>query len=85
MHRADYYAEGDYNGICDRCGFKYKFSKLKKTWDGLYCCYKCWEIRHPQDFVKGVLDDQSVPVSRPQGPDTFTEVAQNLPMPPETN
>jgi hypothetical protein len=74
MGKADYYKSGDYNAICDRCGFKYKFSKLKKTWDGLYCCSKCWEIRNPQDFVKGVLDNQSVPVTRPESTDEFVDV-----------
>jgi hypothetical protein len=75
MGKADYYKSGDYNAICDYCGFKYKFSKLKKTWDGFYSCSKCWEPRHPQDFVKGVLDNQSVPVSRPESTDTFVDVS----------
>ena len=29
---------GDWNAICDRCGFKFKASELKKTWDNLYVC-----------------------------------------------
>jgi hypothetical protein len=73
MGKADYYRSGDYNGICDRCGFKFKFSDLKLEWDGLYVCTanRCFEIRQPQDYVRGVRDNMSVPVSRPQAPDTF--------------
>jgi hypothetical protein len=74
MGKADYYKDGDYNGICDQCGFKYKFSKLKKTWNGLYTCSKCFEIRNPQDYVRGVRDQQSVPVDRPETPDEFVDV-----------
>lgn len=36
------------------------------TWDNLFVCSDtCWEPRHPQDFVKAVVDDQTVPISRP--------------------
>jgi hypothetical protein len=73
MGHADYYRSGTYNGICDRCGSKFKFSDLKLEWDGLYVCTAngCWEARQPQDYVKGVRDDMSVPVSRPQQPNVF--------------
>ena len=83
MGHADYYRSGTYNGICDRCGSKFKFSDLKLEWDGLYVCTAngCWEPRQPQDYVKGVRDDMSVPVSRPDQPPiyiqdvTVTEIA----------
>jgi len=73
MGHADYYRSGTYNGICDRCGSKFKFSDLKLEWDGLYVCTAngCWEARQPQDYVKGVRDDMAVPVSRPQSPNVF--------------
>ena len=75
MGHADYLRNGDYNGICDRCGCKFKFSQLKLEWDGLYVCTAngCWEPRQPQDYVKGVRDDMSVPVSRPQGGNVFLD------------
>lgn len=75
MGHADYYRNGTYNGICDRCGCKFKFSDLKLEWDGLYVCTAngCWEPRQPQDYVKGVRDDMSVPVSRPQGGNVFLD------------
>ena len=75
MGHADYYRSGTYNGICDRCGSKFKFSDLKLEWDGLYVCTAngCWEPRQPQDYVKGVMDDMSVPVSRPDQPPVYIQ------------
>lgn len=81
MGRADFYADGQYNFICDQCGFKRKSKDMRRQWDGLQVCKNCWEPRHPQDFVKGVKDDPSVPVARPDQDPTFTEGAQNLPLP----
>ena len=76
MGKADYYAHGDANAICDRCGFKYKLSQLKREWNGLRVCSgpgtnECWEPRHPQDFVRGVADDQTVTAPRPEPADDF--------------
>jgi len=56
---------GDWNARCDRCGFKFKASDLRKTWDNLYVCKDDWEERHPQDFLRGVPDNPSVPWTRP--------------------
>ena len=58
---ADYYADGDYNALCSLCGHKFKASQLRKHWQGLYRCEKCWEPRQPQDFVKAVPDIQTPP------------------------
>ena len=66
-----YFRMGDHNAICDGCGFKFKFSQLRKDWQNFYMCHKCWEPRHPQDFVRAVKDRQSVPVSRPQNLTNF--------------
>ncbi len=35
-------------GLCDRCGFEYKFHSLKKEWNGLKTCRECFEPKHPQ-------------------------------------
>lgn len=59
------YIPGDYWMVCDRCGFDYRQSEMRQTWDGLWVCQKDWEPRHPQDFVKGIPDHQEVPVARP--------------------
>ena len=82
MSHIGYYKSGDNNAICDRCGKPFKASSLKKTWDGLYVCKKDWEPRQPQDYVRGVRDDTSVSLSRPESPDTFVAAAEDLPLPP---
>jgi len=69
-----YFAKGQWNGICDRCGFEYKSDKLKKEWTGFYVCKGCWEPRHEQDFQRGVKDDPSVAWTRPEQADTEVEV-----------
>lgn len=71
MGKADYYSHGSHNFICDRCGFKYKSFDKRKEWTGLVVCYSCYEPRHPQDFVRGVQDKQSVYDPRPELTDTF--------------
>ena len=58
-------ASGLWNAICDRCGFKYKSCDLRKEWTGSMVCRDCFEVRHPQDFVRGVPDNSNVPWSRP--------------------
>ena len=75
MGHADYLRNGDWNAICDRCGSKFKFSQLKLEWDGLYVCTAngCWEPRQPQDYVKGVMDNMAVPVSRPDQPPVYIQ------------
>lgn len=62
----DYLKNGDYNAICDSCGFKFKASELRKRWDGFMVDDACWEPRHPQDFLKAVKESsQNLPWSRP--------------------
>lgn len=70
--RRNHYVAGSYNVICDRCGFKKKRGEVKLEWDNLLVCKDtCWEIRQPQDFVRGVPDPQTVPIARPEAPDQF--------------
>jgi hypothetical protein len=71
MGRADYLREGDFNRICDRCGFKFKASDTIKEWQGLIVCHSCYESRHPLDFVRGRRDRQRVPWSRPEPENIF--------------
>jgi hypothetical protein len=68
-----FYKKADWKSICDRCGFLYKASQLKKEWNGLRVCKVCWEPRHPQDFVRGKKDDQSVPWTRSESTDVETD------------
>ena len=65
------YAKGQWLAICDVCGRKYKSSQLLQRWDGLMCCSQDWESRQPQDFVRGVADDQTTPWSRSEQDDVF--------------
>jgi hypothetical protein len=83
MGKADYYAQGNWNAICDKCGKKYKASKLKTEWNGLLVCRTCFEFRHPQDFVRGVKDSTYVPFRALEAPDVFVPVAEQLPLPPQ--
>ncbi len=58
-------------GICDVCGFKHPLKNLRKRWDGLKVCREDFETRHPQDFVRGVPDNQSLSDPRPRPADVF--------------
>lgn len=71
MGQSDYYKSGSWNFICEVCGRKFKATQMKKRWDGAIVCREDWEPRHPQDFVKGVKDNPSVPLSRPEPSDQF--------------
>src|SRR5690348_14759316 len=79
MGHADYWSSGNPNAICDRCGFKFKLSGLKKEWDGLMVCDVCWEPRQPQDFVRGVKDQRPIPDARPETPDVFVSGFATIP------
>lgn len=65
------YSKGDWKAVCDSCGREFKASELRKRWDGLMVCSVDYETRHPQDFVRGVLDTQVVPWNRSAVQDTF--------------
>ena len=69
--RRSRFKRGDYNVICDRSGRKVKRSECLLEWNGLLVHKKYYEERHPQDFVRGVRDNQSVPLPRTEGPDVF--------------
>ena len=73
------YDSGDWKALCDVCGREYKATQLTKRWDGLMCCTQDWEPRQPQDFVRGVDDNQTVPWSRPEPADQFIPISLNGP------
>ena len=73
--KKDYLALGDYNVICDICGFKFKASELRKRWDGYQCCSKDWEERQPQDLIRLPKERQAVPWARPDQQPQFVVVA----------
>lgn len=69
--RGTYAKLGDHNVECDLSGFKCKASETALRWDGMRVLKRFWEPRQPQDFIRGVKDDPSVPWTRPGSPDTF--------------
>ena len=68
------YDKGNWKAICDVCGRLYKAGMLQKRWDGLMCCDDDWEIRQPQDFVKGQADHQIAPWIRSESSNNFIPV-----------
>lgn len=67
----NYLKLGDWNAICDRCGFKFKASMLRREWTNLMVCSRCFEVRHPQDLLRSRRELESVPWSRPEPSDVF--------------
>ena len=57
------YASGKHSlAICDRCGFRYKYTQLQEEWNGFRVCSECFEptdpeaLRHPRpDVPPGVV------------------------------
>lgn len=47
---------------------------LQKNWKGEMVCCNCYELRHPQDFLRAFPDNVAPPWTRPEGTDTFINV-----------
>lgn len=77
MGRDYYYKAGSYYRIDDRSGFRFRAERTKKQWDNLIVAERFWEIRQPQDFVRGVRDDQTVPEARPRPAYSFDGNSQS--------
>lgn len=82
LGQADYLALGDWNAACAECGRKRKASEMVQVppgvpGAGLYVCPEHWRPQQPQDFVRGIPDNLSVPWSQPQV-DIFTDPTYNL-------
>jgi hypothetical protein len=73
MDGRNYYAPGQWNGLCDRCNAKTKSGNLKQDWQGFIVCPSCYEVRHPQDFIRAKMDKMVVPFTRPRGTDSFLD------------
>jgi hypothetical protein len=67
-----YYKPGSFYRIDDRTGFKRRAEKTLWEWDGIIVDRTVWEPRQPQDFVRGVRDEQAVPQPRPRQENQFT-------------
>ena len=66
-----HYVPGSFYRIDDRTGFKIRAEKSRKQWNNIIVSPNVWEIRQPQDFVRGVRDLQTVPDARPRQPNLF--------------
>lgn len=79
MARDWYYRPGDYYQLDDLSGFKIRASRSRKIpggqTGGLIVDPKRWEPQHPQDFVRGVVDDQTVPEPRSRQTNRYMVVA----------
>jgi len=56
---------GNWNALCDVCGFKFKALDLKRDWRGLMVCKEDFENRHPSDFLRVQKEKITVDFSRP--------------------
>lgn len=54
--------------VSDRSGFVFPASEIVRQWDGLLVHESEEEPRHPQEFVRGVVDDYAVRNPRPPAP-----------------
>lgn len=52
-------------------GFKVPLKNLRRQWDNQLVDYRFIDKRNPQDYVRGVKDDQSLPYARPEPPDQY--------------
>lgn len=74
-----WYNPGDWYQLDDLSGFKIRASRSRRIPGGqtgnLVVAPERWEAQQPQDFVRGVVDDQTVPVPRPRQTNQFTILA----------
>lgn len=71
MGRKLHYRPGSFYRTDDRSGFPQRAEDTRKEWNGLIVDERLWEARQPQDLVRGVKDQQSVPEARPLAPNIF--------------
>lgn len=65
------YIPGDNWVICDQCGEKHRKSVMKLRWDNMWVDPLCFELRHPQDFVRARNDKIVADVIRNRPADVF--------------
>lgn len=55
------YRPGGAYGICDRCGFQYRLSELRKEWTGLMVCSSDYDPR-PAEHSPPRVKPEGVPL-----------------------
>jgi hypothetical protein len=67
------YVKGRVLAICDRCGFQFPLSELRKEWTGLMVCRKDYDPRPPEMKTPNVRPEGiAKPNSRPDNQDDET-------------
>ena len=88
MTEAWYYAPADHYVLDDMTGFKRRASKCRMIPGGqtgnLFVEASHWEAEHPQDFVQGIADDQTVDIPRSRQTDRFMIPSTNVVVPAAT-
>ena len=66
------FASGKYAlAICDRCGFRSKYTKIREEWNGSRVCNECYETKHPQlESPKVRADAEALRDARPDVTET---------------
>ncbi len=73
-HRPAGYQKGQWKMMSDRSGQTFLNSDIRTEWTGLKVAKHEWEPRHPQEYVRGVVDDYAVRDARPR-PDLLETLA----------
>lgn len=60
--------EGDWYARCSMCNQKFLASQLVKNWQGMYRCPQHNEPRHPQDYIRAIPDNPTVPFVQDPSP-----------------
>ena len=76
---ADDFAPYKVQAICEFSGFKVNHDELVRNWDGAMVHRRFADRRNPQDFVRGVLDNQAIPNARPEAADVFLSTNEVTP------
>lgn len=81
--RADYLELGTWNVACAECGRKRKAHEMRQLppgvpGGGMYVCFpEHWNMRQPQDYVRGVPDKMAAPYVQQQV-DTYPLYVENV-------
>lgn len=65
---------GEWAAICDRCGFKFKSSELRRQWNGRMVCKDDFDLQHPQELLRTTPEKVDVPFTAPETTDTHITV-----------
>ena len=73
------FVHGDPKAACDRCGFTWNLSKLKREWTNLMVCPKCFTTRNQQEFIHGIEERAPDNPRHVQTTDEVTFIDTSLP------